>query len=72
MHYIYDTFFYEPLYNGLVIFIKVVPWHNVGMAVILFTILIKIILFPLSQKSVKTQFEMKVYPRLFETPARRN
>ena len=67
MHYIYDTFFYEPLYNGLVVFIKIVPWHNVGIAVILFTILIKVILFPLSQKSVKTQFEMKlVEPELNE------
>ncbi|MFA5934798.1 MAG: YidC/Oxa1 family membrane protein insertase [Candidatus Paceibacterota bacterium] len=63
----YSTFFYEPLYNGLVIFINIVPWHNVGLAVVLFTILIKIILFPLSQKSVKTQFEMKlIEPELNE------
>jgi YidC/Oxa1 family membrane protein insertase len=31
----------------------------VGLAVIFFTVIIKIILFPLSQKSVRTQFEMK-------------
>lgn len=63
----YYTFFYEPLYNGLVVFINIIPWHNVGFAVILFTILIKIILFPLSQKSVKTQLEMKlIEPELNE------
>jgi YidC/Oxa1 family membrane protein insertase len=59
MHYIFDTFFYAPLYNGLVWFINIMPWHSVALAVILFTCIIKIILFPLSQKSVKTQFEMK-------------
>jgi YidC/Oxa1 family membrane protein insertase len=31
----------------------------VGLAVILFTCIIKIIIFPLSQQSIKTQFEMK-------------
>ena len=63
----YNTFFYEPLYNGLVAFINIVPWHNVGFAVVLFTIIIKIILFPLSQKSVRTQFEMKlIEPELNE------
>ena len=67
MHYLYSTFFYGPLYNGLVLFINVIPWHNVGVAVVLFTILIKVILFPLSQKSVRNQFEMKlIEPELNE------
>jgi YidC/Oxa1 family membrane protein insertase len=59
MHFIFDTFFYTPLYNGLIWFINIMPWHSVALAVIFFTCIIKIILFPLSQKSVKTQFEMK-------------
>ncbi len=59
MHYIFTTFFYAPLYNGLIFFISIIPFHNVGVAVILFTLIIKILLFPLSQKAVRTQFEMK-------------
>lgn len=59
MAFLFHNFFYAPLYNGLILFINVTPFHNVGLAVILFTCIIKIILFPLSQKSVKTQFEMK-------------
>jgi len=35
------------------------PFHSVGLAAILFTCVIKIIIFPLSQKAVKTQFAMK-------------
>jgi len=59
MHFIFDTFFYSPLYNGLIWFINIMPWHSVALAVVFFTCIIKVILFPLSQKSVKTQFEMK-------------
>jgi YidC/Oxa1 family membrane protein insertase len=60
MHYLYNTFFYEPLYNSLILLIKVVPWHSVGIAVVLLTIFVKILLFPLSQKAIKTQVKMKL------------
>lgn len=59
MSFIFNTFFYIPLYNGLIFFVDIIPGHNVGVVVIIFTLFIKIILFPLSQKSVKTQFEIK-------------
>ena len=59
MSFLFHNFFYAPLYNGLVLFINIIPFHNVGLAVILFTCIIKIVIFPLSQKSIKTQFEMK-------------
>jgi len=71
MHYIFTTFFYAPLYNSLIFFISVIPYHNVGVAVILFICVIKLILFPLSAKSVKTQFEMKrLEPELKEIKAK--
>ena len=59
MSFLFHNFFYAPLYNGLVLFINIIPFHNVGLAVIFFTIIIKTIIFPLSQQSIKTQFEMK-------------
>ena len=57
--FLYNTIFYEPLYNGLIILLAYIPWINVGVAVILFTIIVRFILFPISQKSVRTQLEMK-------------
>ncbi len=67
MHYIFTTFFYAPLYNCLIFFISILPYHNVWVAVVLFTCIVKVILFPLSQKSIKTQFEMKkIEPELNE------
>src|ERR1035437_2413364 len=59
MHYIITTFFYRPLYNALIFFISILPYHNVGVAVVLFTCIVKVILFPMSQKSIKAQFGMK-------------
>src|ERR1035437_811775 len=67
MSFIFHNFFYAPLYNGLILFINVIPFHDVGLAVILFTCIIKVIIFPLSQQSIKTQFEMKqIEPELNE------
>jgi|SRR3989338_3140872 len=55
--------FYTPLYNGLIFLIGILPGHSVGVAVILFTVLIKLILSPLSHKASKFQLEMKVHEK---------
>jgi len=59
MSYLFNLFFYNPLYNGLVALLAAIPFVDAGVAVILFTIIVKLILFPLSKKSVKTQLVMK-------------
>ena len=59
MSYIFHLFFYNPLYNGLIIFLSYLPHPDVGLAVILFTIFIKLTLFPLSKQAVRTQMEIK-------------
>ena len=67
MSFIFHNFFYAPLYNGLILLINYIPFHSVGLAVVIFTCLVKIIIFPLSQQSIKTQFEMKqIEPELNE------
>src|SRR3989338_3376643 len=50
---------FEPLYNGLVFLIDITPFADVGIAVIVFTCIVKLLLFPLSKKAVKTQMAMK-------------
>lgn len=59
MSYIFHLFFYNPLYNGLIVFLSWLPHPDVGLAVILFTIFIKLALFPLSKQAVRTQMEIK-------------
>ena len=55
----FHTAIYEPLYNGLVFLVGFIPSHDVGVAVILLTILVRIFLFPLSRNAISTQIKMK-------------
>jgi YidC/Oxa1 family membrane protein insertase len=55
---IFNTVFFNPIYNGL-IFLLNVPFIDVGIAVILVTVVVKLILFPFSLKMVKTQLAVK-------------
>lgn len=59
MSFLYHTFIREPLYNGLILVMDLFPWADAGVAVIIFTIVVKLILFPLSKKAVITQLRMK-------------
>jgi len=56
---LWNTIVFEPLYNGLVFLIDIIPGGDVGFAIILLTLLVKLILAPLSRKSIKSQLAMK-------------
>lgn len=55
--------FYTPLYNGLVGLIDILPWLDLGFIVILFTLLVKLILSPLSLKASRTQMLTKLHEK---------
>ena len=57
---IWNTVLYQPLLNALAVLVSIVPGGDVGVAVIVLTIIVKIILFPLSQKSIESQAEMNI------------
>jgi len=50
---------YDPLYNGLTFFVGIIPAHDIGLAIIALTILVRIIIFPLSSRAIKAQMAMK-------------
>ena len=63
----FNAVLYKPLYNVFIGFIGAFPWVDAGIVVVLFTVLIKLILFPLSQKAVRSQLEMKkIQPEIDE------
>lgn len=65
--YIWHTFFFDPIYNGLVFFIDVIPGGDVGVAIICITVVVKLVLFPLSLKAARTQRVMReLEPKLKE------
>lgn len=59
MHSLWNTIFYEPIYNALVFIINNITLGDVGFGIILLTIVVKFILFPLTKKSIRSQILMK-------------
>lgn len=57
--FLYNTAIFNPLYNGLVGLMDIFPWMDAGIAVIVFTIIVRLVLFPLSKKAIVTQVRMK-------------
>jgi len=58
MSFVYHIFFYDPLYKTLTFLLKILPLADIGLAVIILTIVVRLILFPLSRKAVLTQMRM--------------
>jgi YidC/Oxa1 family membrane protein insertase len=56
---VFNAVIYNPLYNGLVYLVGIIPTHDVGIAVILLTIVVRIIVYPLSRRAVQAQLDMK-------------
>jgi len=52
---VYHLILYQPLFNSLIIIYEYLPGHDFGMAVIILTILIRIILYPLMMQSIRSQ-----------------
>ncbi|HLD27649.1 MAG TPA: YidC/Oxa1 family membrane protein insertase [Patescibacteria group bacterium] len=64
---IYNVILYQPIFNILVFFYNIVPGHDIGLAIILLTILIKVVLSPFFVQSIKAQRAMqRLQPKLDE------
>ncbi len=55
---LWNSLLYKPLLNILAILISIVPGGDLGLAVIILTILVKLALLPLSQRSIESQAKM--------------
>lgn len=56
---IWTTIFYQPIYNVLIFLTAKLPSHDLGFAIILLTILIRLILLAPSQKALRSQKKMQ-------------
>lgn len=64
---IFHSIVYQPLYNAMILFYDLVPWKDFGIAIILTTVALKLVLYPLSQKQIDAQKKMQVIqPKLKE------
>ena len=70
MDFIINAFYailYEPLFNALVVLYEYIPGKDFGIAVIVLTLIIRFLLYPLMMKSIKSQKVMaELQPKLKE------
>jgi YidC/Oxa1 family membrane protein insertase len=55
----YNTIFVQPLLNGLAFLTNIMPFHDVGLAIVVLTLAVRFIIFPFTHRSIKTQVKMK-------------
>jgi YidC/Oxa1 family membrane protein insertase len=61
----FHTLFYKPMYNALIYILSLLPSGNIAIAVIILTVIVKIILLPLSKKMFLSQVaQKKIQPLL--------
>ncbi|MEK9186335.1 MAG: YidC/Oxa1 family membrane protein insertase [Patescibacteria group bacterium] len=56
---LFNTILYQPLFNGLVFLYKYVAFEDLGIAIILLTVVIRTLLYPFFYKSFKNQTLMQ-------------
>lgn len=65
MSFLYNTFLYEPLFNLLILIYNNIPGQDFGIAIILLTLIIRFILYPLTKKGIESQKAMaELQPKL--------
>ena len=57
---LFHAAFYNPIYNALIALIALIPGGDVGVAVILLTVIIRLLLLPFSLSAARTQRAMKI------------
>jgi YidC/Oxa1 family membrane protein insertase len=49
----------QPLYNALIFLVGILPFSDIGLAVVILTLLVRFIIFPISRNAIKSQIKMK-------------
>ncbi|MDB5181483.1 MAG: hypothetical protein JWP13_246 [Candidatus Saccharibacteria bacterium] len=61
----FDTLIVQPIFNLLVLIYALIPGHNFGLAIIIFTIVVRLSLWPLVKKQLhQTKLMRKIQPEL--------
>lgn len=64
---LFNSLVYQPLYNLLIFVYNIFPLHDFGIAIIIVTLIIKLLLVPLSRKQIESQKKMQeLQPKIKE------
>lgn len=62
---IFTTIFYQPILNLVIFIYNYLPGHDIGLTIVILTVIIKLILYPLSKKSIEGQKSLQsLQPKL--------
>jgi YidC/Oxa1 family membrane protein insertase len=59
MSQIFNSFIFHPIYNALILLYNIIPGHDLGVAIILLTVLVRLILYPVAQKQIESQKKLQ-------------
>jgi len=63
----FNVILYQPLFNALIFLYQVIPGQSFGIAIIVLTVGIRLLLYPLNAKSIKSQQAMsEIQPKIKE------
>ncbi|KPJ57561.1 hypothetical protein AMJ49_00350 [Parcubacteria bacterium DG_74_2] len=63
---LFEVILYKPLFNVLILFYEFLPGRDLGFAIILLTVIIRLILYPLMSKSIKSQKKISRFQKEIE------
>jgi YidC/Oxa1 family membrane protein insertase len=62
---LYSELLHRPIVNALAIIYNIIPGHDFGLTIIILTIIIKIILYPIAKKGIRyQQIMLKIQPEI--------
>jgi len=59
MSQIFHYLIYQPIYNALIFLYNIIPGHDLGVTIILLTIIIRFLLYPISKKQIESQKKLQ-------------
>ncbi|MEA2097857.1 MAG: YidC/Oxa1 family membrane protein insertase [Patescibacteria group bacterium] len=69
--FIFNDLLYYPLFNLMVFFYNIIPGHDIGIAIIVLTLLVRFALYPINTKAIKSQKQLQeIQPKMKEVQAK--
>lgn len=56
---IFHSFIFQPIYNALILIYNIIPGHDLGVAIILLTVIVRLLLYPISKKQIESQKKLQ-------------
>ena len=65
MHDLFQLLIVQPIFNALMLLYSIIPWHDFGLAIIIFTIILRFVMYPLIKRQLnQTKLMRKMQPEL--------